>query len=235
MRDGKETKAARLEASTRRWRWAGLILMGLFVLVFPIFRFYEPAQRADARASQTEFLAAQGSELFEGNCASCHGPEGVGAIAPALGSKEFLESVDDFQISSLIALGSPGSEMVAYSNDFGGPMTSSQIAAITTYLRSLEEDAESNPNWHTPLANEDFTGRELYILACSRCHGVDLEGREDIGPDIGSGSDAHEDSDSRVALRIREGKETMPRFGRILTDEQIDIVVAYLREVQEGR
>ncbi len=234
MRDRTDTKAAQLEASTRRWRWAGLILMGLFILVFPIFRFYEPAQRADARASQTAFLAAQGAELFEGNCASCHGPEGVGAIAPALGSKEFLESVDDFQISSLIALGAPGSEMVAYSSDFGGPMTSSQITAITTYLRSLEEDAESNPNWHTPLANEDLTGRELYILACSRCHGVDLAGREDIGPEIGSGSDAHEDSDSRVALRIRQGKETMPRFGRILTDDQIDLVVAHLREVQEG-
>ncbi len=234
MRDRTDTKAARLEVSTRRWRWAGLILMGLFILVFPIFRFYEPAQRADARASQTAFLAAQGAELFEGSCASCHGPEGVGAIAPALGSKEFLESVDDFQISSLIALGAPGSEMVAYSNDFGGPMTSSQIAAITTYLRSLEEDAESNPNWHTPLANEDLTGRELFVLACSRCHGVDLAGRENIGPDIGPGSDAADDSDARVAKRIREGEDTMPRFGRILTDDQIDIVVAYLREVQEG-
>ncbi|MCH7584273.1 MAG: c-type cytochrome [Acidobacteria bacterium] len=234
MGDHADPNADRLDASTDRWRWAGLILMGLFFLAFPLFRFYEPAQRADARARQTEFFAAQGAELFEGSCASCHGPGGSGAIAPALGAKEFLESVDDVQIAQLIAHGVPGSEMVAYSNDFGGPLTSSQITAVTTYLRSLEGDAESNPNWVTPLADENLTGHEIYILACSRCHGIDLEGRPDIAPDIGPGSDAAEDSDARVAKRIREGNKTMPRFGRILTDYQIDLIVAYLREVQEG-
>lgn len=232
MRDHKDSKAGRLEASTDRWRWAGIILMGLFVLVFPIFRFYEPAQRADARTSQSAFFAAQGSKLFEGSCASCHGVGGAGGIAPALGSKDFLESVDDVQIAQLISVGSPGSEMVAYSNDFGGTLTSSQITAVTTYLRSLEEDAEPNPSWRTPLADENLTGRDLYVLGCARCHGTDLGGREDSGPDIGPGSDAVEDSDARIAKRIREGKKEMPKFGRILTDEQIDLVVAYLREVQ---
>ena len=37
---------------TREWMLAGLVLMGLFVLAFPVFRFYEPAQRADAHAPQ---------------------------------------------------------------------------------------------------------------------------------------------------------------------------------------
>ncbi|MEX1208907.1 MAG: hypothetical protein WEE36_09980 [Acidimicrobiia bacterium] len=40
---------AELEESTSRWMLAGLILMGLFVFAFPLFRFYEPAQRADER------------------------------------------------------------------------------------------------------------------------------------------------------------------------------------------
>ncbi len=72
------------------------------------------------------------------------------------------------------------------------------------------------------------------MLAWSRCHGADLGGREDIAPDIGPGSEAGENSGARIAKRIREGKREMPQFGRILTDEQIDMVVAYLRKVQAG-
>jgi hypothetical protein len=37
--------------------------------------------------------------------------------------------------------------MGAYSLDFGGPLTLEQITAITTYLRSLEEDAPDDPDW----------------------------------------------------------------------------------------
>lgn len=132
-----------LEASTRRWMVAGLILMALFVLAFPVYRLYEPARRADAREEQQRFLAAQGAELFEANCSSCHGPEGSGGFGPAVGSKEFLDSVDDEQLSQRIALGVPGTAMVAYSLDYGGPLTAEQIEAITTYLRSLQEPGET--------------------------------------------------------------------------------------------
>ncbi len=43
---------------------------------------------------------------------------------------------------------------------------------------------------------------------------------------------AVEDSDTRLARRIREGKDEMPRFGSVLTEEQIGLIVSYLREVQ---
>lgn len=224
---------AALDLSTRRWMQAGLVLMVLLAVIFPIYRWYEPAQRAEAREEHTAFLAAQGAELFEVNCASCHGPDGRGGLAPALGARDFLESVDDFQIEQLTALGVPGSEMVAYSNDFGGPLTSQQIRAITTYLRSLEEESVTNVNWRTPLANEDLTGRDLYNLACSRCHAVDLAGIDDVAPALGAGSEAEEDSDARMARRIREGEDEMPRFGTVLNDEQIAKLVEYLRQVQE--
>jgi mono/diheme cytochrome c family protein len=218
-----------LQESTDKWRLAGLVLMGLFFLAFPLFRFYEPAQRADAREAQVGFLAAEGSELYETNCAECHGPAGSGALAPAVGSKEFLESVDDEQISQLTALGIPGSEMVAYSNDFGGPLTSQEINAITVYLRSLEEEAESNPLWRTPLARDDLDGEQLYVLACARCHGIDAEGIEDVGPDISQDSFTLMESDEFITGRIADGYKLMPRFGNVLTDDQIALVVAYLR------
>lgn len=218
-----------LQESTDKWRLAGLVIMGLFFLAFPLFRFYEPAQRADAREAQVGFLAAEGSELYETSCAECHGPAGTGALAPAIASKEFLESVDDEQISQLTALGIPGSEMVAYSNDFGGPLTSQEINAITVYLRSLEEDAESNPLWRTPLARDDLDGEQLYVLACARCHGIDAEGIEDVGPDVSPDSITMMESDEFITRRIDEGYKLMPRFGNVLNDEQIALIVAFLR------
>ena len=209
---------------------AGLILMGLFILAFPIYRFYEPTQRAEAREDQISFLAALGANLYDDSCAACHGTAGTGAIAPAIGSQEFLQSADDVQITQLVALGVPGSEMVAYSNDLGGPLTSQEITAITTYLRSLEEDAFSMANWRTPLENEDLTGGELYVLACSRCHGIDLTGDEaaDV-PDISVGSFTQDESDDWIMGRITDGYKAMPRFGRTLTQDQIADIVIHMR------
>ena len=223
-----------LERSTNRWMRTGIVFLFMLALAFPLFRVYEPAQRAEAREAHLSFLADHGSDLFEVNCSSCHGARGIGGIAPAVAALEFLQSADDEAIFQLISVGVVGTDMVAYSSDQGGPMTHSQIEAITTYLRSLEEDATSNAMWRTPLADEALTGRDLYTMACSRCHGLDLGGIEDVGPSLDGRSDAAEDSDSRLGKRIREGEEEMPRFGTVLTDAQIDLIVAYLREAQAG-
>lgn len=225
----KKSDQADLEASTVKWQWAGLVLVALFIGVFPIYRFYEPAQRADARETQAGFLAAQGEEIFSGECSSCHGVEGRGGLGPAVGARNFLEAVDDKQISQLIALGIPGTEMVAYSIDWGGPMTSEEIEATTAYLRSLEEDSQSNPNWQTPLVDEDLSGEDLYGLACSRCHAIDRTGVEDLGPDLSPTSFALEESDEWLADRIINGRNEMPRFGRVLSTGQIDMLLAFLR------
>lgn len=234
MPDEAPTKRDELTASTQRWMTAGLALMGVFFLAFPLYRLYEPDSRAEARVEQRSFLAAQGEELFEGSCASCHGVAGTGAIAPAVGAKEFLESADDTQIAQLVSVGIPGSEMVGYSNDFGGPMTAQEINAITVYLRSLEEDAISKPNWRTPLADEDLTSGELYALACSRCHGQDLAGIEDVAPDISLTSITQMETDDFLSMRIVMGYKAMPRFGGVLTDGQVADIVAFLRGNPDG-
>lgn len=142
---------ADLETSTNRWMMGGLVMMALMVLIFPVYRFYEPASRADARETHIASLAEQGEAIYGLNCASCHGVDGEGGIGPALNAQQFLESATDEQITALIAVGVPGSQMGAYSLDFGGPLTSEQIKAVATFLRSLEENAPDVPNWRDPL------------------------------------------------------------------------------------
>ena len=142
---------AELERSTNEWMKWGLAIMVVMVLVFPIYRIYEPSARADARAVQEASLVEQGHSIYSLNCASCHGATGEGGVGPALNAKQFLTSATDEQISGLIAVGVPGSQMSAYSLDFGGPLTSEQIEAITTFVREWEETAPDFPNWRDPL------------------------------------------------------------------------------------
>ena len=136
-----------LEASTNRWMIAGLGLMALLVLAFPLYRIYEPGARAEARAQHQASLVDQGEHLFGIECAACHGPTGRDGTAPALNSQQFLTAASDAQIESLIAVGVPGSQMAAYSLDHGGPLTAEQIESLATYLRSLQEDAPDDPDW----------------------------------------------------------------------------------------
>ncbi len=100
---------------------------------------------------QQASLAEQGSRIYDLNCAACHGGDGEGGSGPALNAKQFLEGAVDDQIASLIAVGVPGTQMSAYSLDFGGPLTSEQIEAVTVFVRSWEEDAPDFPNWRDPL------------------------------------------------------------------------------------
>jgi len=140
-----------LEKETNDWMRWGLGIMIVMVLLFPIYRIYEPESRADARALQEASLVEQGGDIYSLNCAACHGVAGEGGIGPALNSQQFLTTATDAQISALIAVGVPGTQMAAYSLDFGGPLTSEQIEAITTFLRSWEETAPDLPNWRDPL------------------------------------------------------------------------------------
>ncbi len=139
-----------LERSTNRFMLVGGLLLFGMALIFPLYRWFEPANRAESREAHLESLADAGQDLWSFNCASCHGLNGEGATAPALNSKQFLQAATDGQIELLIAVGVPGSQMGAYSQDFAGPMTSEQIRAVVTYIRSWEEGAPDRPDWREP-------------------------------------------------------------------------------------
>jgi cytochrome c oxidase cbb3-type subunit 2 len=136
--------------STRRWQTVGTFVLFLLVLAFPLYRATDGSRRDQALAAQNQALLTQGHELWGTNCASCHGTTGQGGTAPALNSQEFLTSVNDDQMHGIIAGGIPGTAMPAWLNDYGGPLTDEQIAALVTYIRSWEKDAPSVPDWRTP-------------------------------------------------------------------------------------
>jgi mono/diheme cytochrome c family protein len=146
----KEFEPAWLQRSLERYLTWGLFFMLVLIVAFPIYRLREPTLRADAKAAQQQTYAKGGAQLFAQNCSTCHGKEGTGgSTAPTLNSKQFLTSTADNQIQLLVSTGVPGSSMSAWSQDFDGPLTAEQISELVAYLRSLEANAPSIPDWRT--------------------------------------------------------------------------------------
>jgi mono/diheme cytochrome c family protein len=145
----KHFEPAWLERSLDRYYTAGLVFMLVLVVAFPLYRLREPGLRSRAKTEQTAEYKRIGDALFDQGCASCHGTNATGGTAPTLNSKQFLAATSDSQAGLLITSGVPGTAMAAWSQDYGGPLTTEQIRQLVTFLRSLEPDAPSIPNWRT--------------------------------------------------------------------------------------
>ncbi len=138
---------AELERSLDRYLAWGLVFMVLLIAGFVAYRVREPDLRKEALRSQTTSYRAVGHKLFSSSCAECHGKQAQGASGPTLNAKEFLKTTTDAQMQLLISGGVSGSDMPAWSLDYGGTMTEEQVRQIVTYLRSLEPNAPSVPGW----------------------------------------------------------------------------------------
>ena len=80
-------------------------------------------------------------------------------------------------------------------------------------------------------AEDSLDGQVIYANNCSRCHGVDLGGRQGVALDGDSEAAGKPDVDYIAA--IRSGPGIMPRFEG-LSDGQVTAVIAYLRQLQGG-
>jgi ubiquinol-cytochrome c reductase cytochrome c subunit len=137
-----------LDRSLNRYLSWGLVFMVLLLVGFVAYRVREPSLRRAATRAQTTSYTAIGRELFSANCAQCHGKQATGGgSAPTLNSTQFLKSTVDDQISALVAGGVSGTEMPAWSLNYGGTFTDEQVRQVVTYLRSLEPHAPSVPSW----------------------------------------------------------------------------------------
>jgi cytochrome c6 len=78
-------------------------------------------------------------------------------------------------------------------------------------------------------------GAATFKSKCAMCHGPDGGGKTTMGEklkirDLRS-TDVQGQSDSALSQIVTKGKEKMPSYDGKLTKEQIDQVVAYIREL----
>jgi mono/diheme cytochrome c family protein len=111
---------------------------------------------------------------------------------------------------------------------FAAAICTAAVGTLGCDVELRKSDAELGLN------PQQAAGRRLFDNHCSRCHRAyssrDLQGPSLKGvfrkPYLTSGQPAN---DERVTDLIRYGRSKMPGYGQVLTQQQLDDLMAYLR------
>lgn len=188
---------------------------------------------------------AQGAQLFAETCSSCHGQFGEGGPNPAragdviapISSAEYLKTRDDATLRNIISQGQSDIGMAPYGITNGGPLSDQQIDAIITFIRRWEANppVELPPEIIavTPSAPEQVSpsGSQVFGSVCARCHGPKGEGG--IGSALNTQEFQDSSDDEAIFDTISSGHEatSMIAWGEILTADQIQELVRYIRSL----
>ena len=158
----------------------------LIGLVLPLAMLPALAQRRGAPSGPPNPFAgnsqaiAQGEQIYNQNCTSCHGPNGgAGEIGPEIVhnlSVPLRGELDDNQILAVIRDGAPGTIMPAWK----AKLSEDDILKIGAFLHSLRGTAIDNP-----LAGNVAHGEEVFWGKgqCGSCHMLGGKGAFK-GPDL---------------------------------------------------
>src|ERR1700677_780306 len=73
--------------------------------------------------------------LYAQNCSGCHGSEGKGGAAIALGDPVYLAIADDVTLRRVASNGIRGTSMPAFAQSAGGALTAKQIEILVSGIR----------------------------------------------------------------------------------------------------
>ena len=180
--------------------------------------------------------------LYAANCAGCHGPEGRGGAAIALGAPVYLAIADDKTVRNVVAHGVNGTSMPAFAQSVGGMLTDKQIDVIASGIRSWSQpgilDGANPPSYTAKSPGDSQRGAAAYKLYCASCHGQG---------GAGSAKGSAIANDSFLALVSDQGLRTIvitgrPELGapdwrgnlpgRPMSDQEVTDVVAWLASMR---
>ena len=73
-------------------------------------------------------------------------------------------------------------------------------------------------------------GERTYIMYCTACHGYDGKGNNGLGADFVNDKTRLAKADGELFQSIWHGKGRMPAWRGIITKEQVQQVILYIRE-----
>ena len=145
-------RAAQVVRQSSNARWVGFLVVVVVALFVAVYWFYElgplgiSTPRLDAEADAQQVTAVErGYNLFEANCARCHGTQGEGGVGPALNRQDklFAHLNENYLRQVLNAggryvCGNPSSIMPVWSNTANppGPLNYVQIDDLIAFIRA---------------------------------------------------------------------------------------------------
>lgn len=146
-------RAARIVRQSAAARWVGFLAVTIVALFVIGYYFYEVGlpggmsePRLDAATKEQQVTAVErGYQIYQANCAQCHGVNGEGGKGPVLNrqdklfahlSLEYLRNM--LQVGGRYACGNPSSIMPIWSNtgNPAGPLNYMQVENLIAFLRA---------------------------------------------------------------------------------------------------
>ncbi len=104
------------------------------------------------------------------------------------------------------------------------------VLLVGLVILGFSNSGADGPSAESPVADVAL-GEDTYRSACASCHGASGEGG--VGPAMEGVAERYPDIDDQIAIVVG-GKNAMPAFGAVLTDEQVRAVVEFEREILGG-
>ena len=173
-------RAAGIVRQSSSARWVGFLVTLVVVLFVIVYYFYELGIPGVADSSrfgkeidaQAVTSVERGYNIYEANCARCHGAQGQGfansAGAPTLNEQDklfahlnpqYLQSV--LREGGRYVCGNAKSLMPVWSNENGGPLNYTQIDDLIAFLRATNDHTYTvrDPSNNEPVV-DPVTGKE---------------------------------------------------------------------------
>jgi putative heme-binding domain-containing protein len=151
-----------------RRRIGGLAVLACLIAV--------PAAEAQVRSlgAATSRDVAAGQQIFDGQCAWCHGAGGTGGSGPDLRRPTLRHATTDATLTSIVRNGIPGTEMPSFTS----ALTDNMAWQTAAYVRSLGRTR------NVAVAGDAARGSRLYESSgCASCHVVSGRGGV-LGPEL---------------------------------------------------
>jgi mono/diheme cytochrome c family protein/plastocyanin len=164
------SRTAQIVRQTGSARWVAFLGVSIVALFVIAYYFYETGlpfgltqPRLDAQATAQQVTAVeQGYNLFEANCARCHGTNGEGGIGPVLNDQvKLFDHLNPTYIKNVLTVGgryvcgNADSLMPIWADTNGGPLNYVQIQNLIAFLRAPNTDTYVV---HDPALNEPVIG-----------------------------------------------------------------------------
>jgi cytochrome c oxidase cbb3-type subunit 3 len=182
--------------------------------------------------------ATRGARLYrEFKCGLCHGARGEGYaadFAPSLVSDSFAATATDAFLTAAITSGRPNTAMGAYGAVHQGPLSTDDVAALIAHIRNLRKDVAKIDLPPAPSTGDATRGAKVYADNCQRCHG-DTKTRINA-VQLGNPAFLASATDEYMRYAIVNGRARTPMVAwqSLLSAEQIEDVIAYIRGWQAG-
>ena len=124
-----------------------------------------------ACAQQSEI--DEGAQVFQSNCAVCHGPDGDAVEGIDFAKGRFKRAAQDSDIARVIAGGVPGTGMPPFD------LRTRDVGALLAYFRFLRAGVVSVAAGDAASGQALFEGKG----GCLECHRIDRKGSR-VGPDL---------------------------------------------------